>query len=53
MMLDGRREDVMAVWNALPEGSFLFETEGQKQFRKDEDWGRLVQYLQYVIADED
>ena len=59
MMLDGEREDVRAVWDALPEGSYLLVTGGgQMEFIKDspEDWVRLELYLENevdVIAAED
>ena len=59
MMLDGKREDVRAVWDALPEGSYLLVTGvGQMEFVKDSpgDWVRLELYLENevdAIAAED
>ena len=53
-MLDGRREDVKAIWDALPEGTFLLmrgvktTADGPlslKWFRSQEDWMMLVLYL--------
>ena len=50
LMLDGRREDVRAVWDALPVGSHLLmvsAAEGHMLFDKvaEEDWDRLELYL--------
>ena len=49
MILDGRWEDVRAVWDALLEGSYLLVTGGgQMEFSKysNEDWVRLELYLE-------
>ena len=48
MMLEGGREDVKAVWDALPRGSYLQVQDGQLKFTKDsnEDWERLELYLE-------
>ena len=50
LMLEGRREDVRAVWDALPVGSQVlmnFPTDAGRIFNKvsEEDWVRLEQYL--------
>ena len=58
MVLEGRREDVKAVWDALPGGSYLLVQDGEMDFTKDsdEDWQRLELYLgpgEVVITAED
>ena len=56
LMLDGRREDVRAVWDALPGGSHVFmkrvktTADGPLDVRlfnkaTEEDWVRLEMYL--------
>ena len=54
LMLDGRREDVRAVWDALPEGSHVQIATGgdRKIFHKgaEEEWVRLEQYLDDGVA---
>ena len=57
LMLDGRREDVRAVWDALPEGSQVlmnFPNDAGRIFHKvsEEDWVRLEQYLNQEDAVE-
>ena len=53
-MLDGRREDVRAVWDALPEGSHVcIAARGDPRiFDKvsEEEWVRLEQYLDDGVA---
>ena len=52
LMLDGKREDVKAVWDAIPVGSWVLLNTGaaittpRKTFHKtEEDWVRLEEYL--------
>ena len=47
LMLDGRREDVRAVWDALTQGSLLMLLNPMMIFGKvsEEDWVRLELYL--------
>ena len=52
LMLDGKREDVKAVWDAIPVGSWVLLntqttiTTPRKSFHKtEEDWVRLEEYL--------
>ena len=52
LMLDGKREDVKAVWDAIPVGSWVLLntaaaiTTPRKAFHKtEEDWVRLEEYL--------
>ena len=48
-MLEGMREDVRAVWDAIPVGGYLLimDSGGLKEFTKEteEDWDRLELYL--------
>ena len=52
MMLEGRREDVRAVWDALPEDGCLHVGIGN-YFRKQEEgaWMKLERYLDEVQAE--
>ena len=45
-LLDGRRDDVRAVWDELPIGSHVFVGVGWTCQLSEGDWVRLEQYLE-------
>ena len=45
-LLDGRRDDVRAVWDELPIGSHMFVGVGWRCQVSEGDWVRLEQYLE-------